>query len=137
VATSATALVGGLHAAETKLGTVLVDADGFTLYVLLSDGPGSSSCVDACAAAWPPHAPDDAGTVGDGVDATAVAEIVRSDGSAQATYHGKPLYRYAGDAAAGDLNGLGIEDVWFVVAPDGTAIGAPEPDDIDYGGYGY
>jgi predicted lipoprotein with Yx(FWY)xxD motif len=33
-----------------------------------------------------------------------------------------PLYTFSGDAAAGDTNGQGQGDVWFVVAPDGTLI---------------
>jgi hypothetical protein len=32
------------------------------------------------------------------------------------------LYRFSGDAAAGDTNGQGQGGVWFVVAPDGTLI---------------
>lgn len=50
------------------------------------------------------------------------------------TYAGQPLYRYAEDRESGDVNGHGINDVWFAVAPDGTA--AEEP--VSSGeGYGY
>ena len=38
------------------------------------------------------------------------------------TIDGWPLYFFSGDAAPGDTNGQGIGDVWYVVAPDGTAI---------------
>jgi predicted lipoprotein with Yx(FWY)xxD motif len=40
----------------------------------------------------------------------------------QVTYAGHPLYYYAGDKKAGDLNGQGFFSVWYVVSPKGTAI---------------
>jgi hypothetical protein len=51
-----------------------------------------------------------------------------------------PLYRYAPDAAPGDTNGQGVNDVWFVVGADGVPIEAaaagnvPVGDDYGYGG---
>jgi predicted lipoprotein with Yx(FWY)xxD motif len=38
------------------------------------------------------------------------------------TYAGHPLYYYAGDKKAGDLNGQGFVSIWYVVSPKGTAI---------------
>lgn len=38
---------------------------------------------------------------------------------------GHPLYRYAGDGAAGDANGQGLSffgALWYVVSPSGGAI---------------
>ena len=35
-----------------------------------------------------------------------------------------PLYRFAGDAAPGDINGQGSGGVWFVVGADGKLIKA-------------
>jgi len=35
---------------------------------------------------------------------------------------GQPLYTYAGDAAPGDTQGQGSNQVWWVVGADGTAI---------------
>ena len=40
--------------AETSLGTVLVDANGRTLYAFTPDTDGEPTCVDSCADAWPP-----------------------------------------------------------------------------------
>jgi predicted lipoprotein with Yx(FWY)xxD motif len=43
-------------------------------------------------------------TAAAGVTGT-VATITRSDGSAQATYNGHPLYTYVGDSAPGQARG--------------------------------
>ena len=43
----------------------------------------------------------------------------------QVTYHGHPLYRYAGDSRAGDTNGQGLDQFgaeWYVLAPKGSKI---------------
>ena len=66
----------------------------------------------------------------------------REDGSLQLTLDGWPLYRYAGDTAAGDTTGEGVGGVWFVARPDGTvATPGTEPsagasaEESDGGGY--
>jgi predicted lipoprotein with Yx(FWY)xxD motif len=51
--------------------------------------------------------------------------VRRADGSRQVTYAGHPLYRFGGDAAAGQANGQGSDDfgaLWYVVGPRGAAI---------------
>ena len=42
--------------------------------------------------------------------------ITRTDGSNQVTYNGWPLYYFASDETAGDAEGQGSGDVWFVVS---------------------
>jgi predicted lipoprotein with Yx(FWY)xxD motif len=111
--------------AETSLGTILVDGAGLSLYVFTPDKGGASTCYDACATAWPPLLSGGAPTVGAGLDGSAFGSTTRTDGGAQVTFNGWPLYYFAGDAAAGDANGQGLNDVWWVVGPDGTMIGAP------------
>jgi len=125
----------GIHVARTDLGSILVDGNGLTLYVLLSDTATTSRRVSGCADVWPPVALDNVGTPGDGLDPSKVGQITRPDGSLQATYADKPLYRYAGDSASADINGQGVDDVWYVIGENGTTIGAPVED--DYGGYDY
>lgn len=106
--------------ADSSLGTVLVDGDGRTLYLFTKDSPGKSACEGECLSAWPilTGAP----TAGDGVNAKFIGTITRSDGTVQATYHDWPLYYFAKDAAPGDVNGQGVNGVWFVVSPAGKAI---------------
>jgi predicted lipoprotein with Yx(FWY)xxD motif len=108
--------------ADTDLGSVLVDAEGKTLYVFDNDQGSTSSCEGGCATTWPPLATDGEPTAGEGVDAALLGTTERSDGTTQVTYDGHPLYTYNADTAAGDTNGQGVGGIWWVVAPDGQKI---------------
>jgi predicted lipoprotein with Yx(FWY)xxD motif len=109
--------------ADTSLGNVLT-SDGLTLYIFTPDNAGPSTCVDDCAAAWPPLTTDGAAAPGAGLDADDFATVARADGSTQVTFYGWPLYTFGGDKAPGDVNGQGIGGKWYVVGADGTAITA-------------
>ncbi len=105
--------------ADSSLGPIVVDGDGRTLYLFTPDTGTDSTCTGGCAAAWPPLAGP--ATAGDGVTG-ALAVTTRGDGAQQVTLDGHPLYRYADDSAAGDVNGQGIGGKWYVVDGSGTAI---------------
>lgn len=109
-----------LELGDSSLGQIITTSDGDTLYLFIPDGQGDSVCYDECEANWPPLVVDVA--AGDGVDDGLVGSTDRTDGSTQVTYNGWPLYYFAGDAAAGDTNGQGLNDVWFVVDASGDAI---------------
>lgn len=108
-------------AAETSLGEALVDADGLTLYGFLEDVDAIPTCDDACADAWPPVLLDSAGLPAD-LDPAVFSVAERADGSFQLVAGIWPLYRFAGDAAPGDVNGQSSGDVWFVATPTGGLI---------------
>lgn len=107
--------------AESDLGSILVDADGMTLYLFEADTDGSSTCYDDCAASWPALI-DDAPSAGAGVDESLLGTTERDDGEVQVTYGGQPLYSFASDRAPGDVEGQGVGDVWFVVDASGDAV---------------
>lgn len=109
-----------IQVTSSDLGDILVDADGNTLYLFTPDSQGESTCYDQCATNWPPLI--DEVTAGDGLDPALVGSTTRTDGSVQVTYNGWPLYYFAADTAPGDTNGQGINDVWFVVSPEGDAV---------------
>jgi predicted lipoprotein with Yx(FWY)xxD motif len=113
-----------VRTAPGPLGTHLVDADGMALYLFTDDSPGVSVCVDACLATWPALTIETGPVAGRGVDAALLGTLTRDDGSRQVTYAGWPLYRYAGDTQLGDTTGQAVNDVWFLIAPDGGAITA-------------
>ncbi len=113
--------------ASDDLGTYLVDPDGMTLYYFTRDiHPGASVCSGGCLEAWPPLLVENGHQLaaGDGVTGT-LAAFPRGDGTMQASYRGRPLYHWQGDAAAGETNGQGIGSVWFVAAEDGSSPSNP------------
>ncbi|MEV4970768.1 SCO0930 family lipoprotein [Streptomyces scopuliridis] len=103
-----------------KLGKVLTDSEGFTLYRFDKDtaSPPRSNCEGDCVKAWPVVAAGDAKAAA-GTDATLLGEITRADGTKQLTVDGWPMYRYAKDTSPGDANGQGVGGTWFASAPDG------------------
>jgi len=109
-----------LTTATTDLGTLLVDNAGNTLYLFVPDNQGDSTCYDACAGNWPPLTGDV--TAGAGVDASLLGTTTRTDGTVQATYNGWPLYYFAADTRPGDTNGQGINEIWYVISPEGSAV---------------
>jgi predicted lipoprotein with Yx(FWY)xxD motif len=108
-----------VNVSESSLGEILVDADGMTLYVFMNDTAGTSTCVDACAAAWPPLIATSV-TVGDDLAAADFSLVARPDGTQQLAVKGMPLYAFSGDNAPGDTSGQGLNGSWYVVASDGT-----------------
>jgi predicted lipoprotein with Yx(FWY)xxD motif len=111
---------------STKLGTILVDSSGRTLYLFEKDQPSQSACSGACVAAWPVDPSSGAPKAGSGVKASLLGMIKRSDGATQVTYNRHPLYYYAGDSGPGQQNGQGIDAFgaeWYVVTPAGKAVG--------------
>jgi predicted lipoprotein with Yx(FWY)xxD motif len=120
--TSAAETMDGVHVAETDLGSILVDPDGFTLYIFTADSEGESACYDACAELWPPVSADTA--ISSDLDASMFGSIERTDGIEQLTINGMPLYLYTPDTSPGDTTGQGFNDVWFVVDPDGNMLEA-------------
>jgi predicted lipoprotein with Yx(FWY)xxD motif len=108
--------------AETEFGPILVDADGKTLYMFKPDTAGESTCYEDCETNWPPLTVTGDITVGEGLDAANFTTVERTDGSMQVKAGAWPLYYFANDAAAGDINGQGQGDVWFVVSPTGEPI---------------
>ena len=117
-------MADGVHTADSDLGSILVDGEGFTLYVFTNDTGGESTCYDGCAGTWPPVPGDTA--IGSDLDASLFGTTARTDGTEQLTVNGQPLYRYTPDAAPGDTTGQGVGEVWFVVGADGSMIGGPE-----------
>ena len=120
---AAMAATASLAAAPSGLGTIVVDGKGMTVYQFDKDTQGgtSSACTGQCATTWPAvHAGSTMPTV-DGVTG-ALGTITGTDGQAQLTLNGWPLYHYAGDAAPGDTKGQGVGGIWWALSPAGERI---------------
>jgi len=111
--------------ASTKLGSVLVDAKGRTLYLFEADKGPMSACSGACASVWPPLTTTGKPTASHGVTASKLGTTKRSDGASEVTYNGHPLYTYAGDSAPGQTSGQGLDDYgaeWYALSAGGDKI---------------
>ena len=112
---------------------MLVETDsGLTLYTLDTDPSGVSTCEGSCAVVWPPVLATSAQlaqlpelragavpyTLLDGLGI-----IERSDTTLQFTFNGAPLDHFQGDAAEGDINGEGQDDIWFSARPFAWQLG--------------
>ena len=102
---------------DATFGNVMTNVDGFTLYFFALDSKGPSNCNGGCADTWPAFFAEDL-SLDSGLDANDFGTINREDGSQQTTYKGWPLYTFSNDVAAGDINGDGVGDTWYVAKPD-------------------
>jgi predicted lipoprotein with Yx(FWY)xxD motif len=128
--TSTTASSGGAAAVVSvannpKLGKILVDSKGMTLYYFEKDKKGgtSSSCSGACASVWPPVTTSGAPKGTNGAQASKLGTIKRSDGSTEVTYNGWPLYTYVSDTKPGDAKGNDLKQfgaTWYALTPAGV-----------------
>ena len=126
--TAATAASSGLATSTGTPGKYLTDTNGRTVYMFMKDKKNASSCVDACAAAWPPFSAA-AASNDTAVKSAMIGSITRTpDGRSQTTYNGLPLYYYEDDKQAGDIKGQGKNEfggLWYVVSPRGQRIVSP------------
>ncbi|MBC7400268.1 MAG: hypothetical protein H7289_10005 [Mucilaginibacter sp.] len=106
---------------NAKLGSVITDNTGKSVYFFSKDVAGTSACVGQCAVTWPSfYNPNP--TIGTGLAAADFGVITRTDGVLQTTYKGWPLYYYSGDVAAGDTNGDAFGNLWAIGKADYTVM---------------
>ncbi|MFJ2949693.1 SCO0930 family lipoprotein [Streptomyces sp. NPDC087226] len=113
---------------DPKLGEIVVDKNGMTVYRFTKDEAWPkpvSACTGACLEKWPVVAPVDINDT-EGIQKKNYMTFTRPDGAAQQTINCWPIYTFAGDKAPGDTNGQGVGGTWYAVRPDGKPVGAPE-----------
>ena len=123
---------------STTKGTVLVTTAGLTLYWFAKDTPRRSDCTGSCVSYWPPVLGSVTAAAGTSLP-HGFGTIKRANGKRQATYDGHPLYTYAGDTAAGQINGNDLTasgGLWWAVTPSGRELkaAAPAPSSSSSGG---
>jgi predicted lipoprotein with Yx(FWY)xxD motif len=106
-------------------GRILFDGRGLALYAFTRDHAGVSSCAHACAEKWPPFLVTRQPRARSGARAALIGTTRRADGSLQATYGRKPLYRYTGDKKPLQVLCQNVREfggLWLVVRPNGTLV---------------
>ena len=111
---------------QSRLGPILVDGSGHTLYLFTQDKPRRALCTSDylnCTTIWLPlmTAGRPRGEAGIKTRLLEVFHRTKPAGS-QVAYHGHPLYRFADDKQPGDLTGQGMYDYWYVLSPSGRPI---------------
>jgi predicted lipoprotein with Yx(FWY)xxD motif len=104
--------------AQSALGPILVDGQGFTLYRFIEDQAQTPTCVGPCLSSWPWLGAPGEMLAGAGVDPATITKIEREEGGWQTTCGGWPLYRYRQDQQPGDVEGHALNGAWFAVAPN-------------------
>jgi predicted lipoprotein with Yx(FWY)xxD motif len=110
---------------NAKLGQILVDDKGMTLYLWVADKGTDSTCYDQCAAIWPPLLTTGSPQAASGADQSLLGTTTRKDGKLEVTYKGHPLYYFVKDKAPGDITGQGINGfgaLWWALNPAGAAV---------------
>jgi predicted lipoprotein with Yx(FWY)xxD motif len=110
-----------------KLGVVLVDGRGRTLYMFVPDKRTKVTCVHACAVIWPPMkiAKGQKASVAGQAKASLIGSDANPSGGRVVTYNGWPLYTYITDTAAGTAKGQALNlngGLWYVLSPAGKVI---------------
>lgn len=123
---------------HATLGPYITDDNGMALYMFEEDRQEGdrgrsveSDCIDDCLSRWPTLGGDPLPTAGEGIDASLIGSFTRPDGKVQAIYNGWPLYYFAEDFVAGDINGHDFEEFggeWYLLSPAGVVIGDPDED---------
>ena len=114
-----------VHIARSRLGRILVDSRGITLYDFVKDKGKTSVCYGACAALWPPLITHGKPIAGHGVRRRLLGTTKRKDGKLEVTYGGHPLYYFVTDRKPGQTTGQGVNQFggpWWVLSPKGKEI---------------
>ncbi|MGA3154906.1 MAG: hypothetical protein ACLPN6_03780 [Streptosporangiaceae bacterium] len=110
-----------------RVGTVLVNARGYVLYMFVPDRRRQVTCTSFCADNWPPlKLGAAAGAVaGPGVQQKLLGADPDPAGGRVVTYNGWPLYTYTADVQPGQTAGQGIDingGAWYVMRPSGQPL---------------
>lgn len=111
--------------ARSRLGRIIVDGRGRTLYLFEKDKRGRSACYGACAGFWPPLLTRGKPSAVRGAKASLLGMTRRRDGREQVTYAGHLLYRFLEDTRPGQTKGEGLQEFgggWDVLSPAGKKI---------------
>lgn len=132
------------HVAKVaKVGKVIVDGRGRTVYLLTANGHTNVPCSDSsgCTTVWPalplPHGVR-AAKAGTGLKASLLG-TKKVSGKTYPTYGGWLMYEYAGDSRSGSANGQGVKSfggTWWAINASGHPVTASTSKSSSSGGSG-
>jgi predicted lipoprotein with Yx(FWY)xxD motif len=111
-----------------KLGTVLVNSKGLTLYMFVRDKQKKVTCTSqACVIVWPPLKikSGQSPTAGGAARKKLLGTDQSPKGYRVVTYNHWPLYTYYLDKKPGQTKGQGVNNSggkWYVLSPSGKVI---------------
>lgn len=115
-----------INTRHTKLGTLLVNSRGFTVYAFSRDHGRKDMCVkiSGCTSLWPPVRTKGKPRAGRGVKRSLLG-TTRIPGGEQVTYAGHPLYTYVADSSPGStfyVNKFQAGGRWPALRPSGALV---------------
>lgn len=126
-----------------KVGKVLVNSHGLTLYMFAPDKQKSVTCTskNGCSGAWPALVTSGKKpSAGAGVNSLMLG-TVKSGSRTVVTYDHWPLYTFVEDSAPGQIKGEGLSAFggkWYVLSPSGHVVRSEKSGSkSSSGGYGY
>ncbi len=131
LATAGLAMAGGHQAKinlhKTKLGKILVNSHGFTVYQFAKDSKNTDTCWARlnCRASWPPVYTSGKPIAGKGVRSSLLGTITLPNGRQQVTYAGWPLYTYVGDGKPAETTYIGFNQAggrWYGLNAAGNRV---------------
>ena len=128
------------------VGTVLVNGQGQTLYMLTSEKGGKITCTqtNGCTQAWPETLLTTGATAakaGSGVQSSLLGTVKDASGNLEVTYNHWPLYTFSGDSGPGVAKGQALTSfggTWYVLNGSGNPVTSSQSANASSGGgYGY
>jgi predicted lipoprotein with Yx(FWY)xxD motif len=98
-----------------QMTNVLTTGNGMTLYYDTNDTALNATCTGGCAQTWPPFLAQGQIITSAGVTSGQVTEQATANGN-QVEYNGHPLYTYVNDTTTGQVNGQGVNSIWYAAA---------------------
>jgi predicted lipoprotein with Yx(FWY)xxD motif len=111
---------------KSKLGSILVTGQGYTLYTYTKDTRNHDACASfpGCLSVWPALTAAHP-TAGPGVRRGLLGTIKVGGVGRQVTYAGHPLYTYVGDHSPGETDNINIFQsggYWPAITATGRAV---------------
>jgi predicted lipoprotein with Yx(FWY)xxD motif len=110
-----------------KLGVILVNSKGLTLYMFVPDKRKRVTCKGQCAVIWPPLKikAGQKPTAGGKAKKSLLGTYKIAGGKRVVSYNRWPLYTYITDQKPGQTTGQGVDNsggLWYVLSPSGKVI---------------